>query len=128
MQLWFRRFQSHNYDLKDSFCFWLQHKCIFSIMFSHVQRNSSVVHAFDHIYPGTEASSNVVMLYGAIGSNEFIAAHNLIVDIAKQGKAKYVFRHFSPVCREIYLWFINFLVITQFESFKIQSSFSQGIF
>ena len=60
--------------------------------------SSSIVHAFDHIYPESEDNLNVVVLYGSVGSSEFLAAHNKMVDLAKQGKAKYVFRHHVTVC------------------------------
>lgn len=56
-------------------------------------RNATIVHAFDHVYPGSEDNTNVVILYGAVGSNEFLEAHKQMVDVAKQRKAKYIFRH-----------------------------------
>eukprot|EP00795_Rhopilema_esculentum_P016307 gene16307-7694_t len=57
--------------------------------------SKTTVHTFDHVYPGTDDNSVVVVvLYGAVGSSAFLQAHNSMKGLANSGKAKYIFRHY----------------------------------
>ena len=55
------------------------------------------MHTFDHVYPGTDDNSVVVVLYAAVGSSAFLQAHNSMKGLARSGKAKYIFRHYLKV-------------------------------
>ncbi|KAK7477135.1 hypothetical protein BaRGS_00031621 [Batillaria attramentaria] len=55
---------------------------------------NSPVLKFDHVYPGAVSSSPVVILYGQLGTPEFLAFHQILAEKAAQREIQYVLRHF----------------------------------
>lgn len=55
---------------------------------------NSDLYSFDHIYPGTESNSHVVILYGEVGSKSFNEFHKYLKTEVEKGVVKYVVRHF----------------------------------
>lgn len=55
---------------------------------------NSDLYSFDHIYPGTETNTQVVVLYGEAGSKAFNEFHNFLKTETQKGVIKYVTRHF----------------------------------
>lgn len=51
----------------------------------------------DHLYPGSENRSVVVILYGEIGTPEFSQFHKVLKNQAVEGKIGYVLRHYVKV-------------------------------
>lgn len=52
------------------------------------------IYSFDHVYPGSENHSLVVVLYGQLGSADFQAFHEQLKGAATAGSVKYVARHY----------------------------------
>eukprot|EP01114_Cavostelium_apophysatum_P013828 TRINITY_DN3442_c0_g1_i2.p1 TRINITY_DN3442_c0_g1~~TRINITY_DN3442_c0_g1_i2.p1 ORF type:complete len:866 (+),score=183.48 TRINITY_DN3442_c0_g1_i2:101-2698(+) len=50
---------------------------------------------FDHIYPGTQGPTQVI-LFGSLGSSDFTELHQLLKERAASGDITYVFRHLVP--------------------------------
>lgn len=55
------------------------------------------IYSFDHIYPGSENNTITAILYGEIGSKDFIQFHEFLAKQAESGLVKYVSRHFLRV-------------------------------
>ncbi|CAN6458439.1 unnamed protein product [Victoria cruziana] len=51
---------------------------------------------FDHVYPESSVGSQIVILYGALGTLCFKDFHVALVEAAKKGKARYVVRPVLP--------------------------------
>ncbi|PAV88981.1 hypothetical protein WR25_14940 [Diploscapter pachys] len=59
----------------------------------------------DHVHPASKKSATTVLVYGEMGSPEWIELHKTAESLCKQGKIQYVFRHFtrSPIEERVYL-------------------------
>ena len=57
----------------------------------------TTTHIFDHVYPGSENNSQIVILYGLIGTESFLDAHKKVVELSANGNVKYIFRHYAKV-------------------------------
>lgn len=55
---------------------------------------NSELYSFDHIYPGTENSELVIVLFGEAGSREFNDFHRVLKKEVENGAIKYITRHF----------------------------------
>lgn len=51
----------------------------------------------DHRYPGSQQSSKNVVLYGEIGTPEFLAFHEKLKTLAESKKIGYTLRHYVMV-------------------------------
>lgn len=63
-------------------------------------RSLSLVYTFDHVYPGAEAKSPVVILYGQLGTQDMLNFHRVLVTKAQERDIQYVLRHFVQVCAQ----------------------------
>ena len=54
----------------------------------------AVTYDIDHIFPESDPDLPEVILYGEIGSSGFAAAHKQLAQLAKEGKVRYIVRHF----------------------------------
>jgi UDP-glucose:glycoprotein glucosyltransferase len=54
----------------------------------------AVTYDSDHIYPGTDSTAPLVILYGEVGSAALASAHTALAALAMEGKVTYVLRHF----------------------------------
>ena len=48
----------------------------------------------DHLYPHQDPLSEIVILYGEVGSKSFQRMHRKLAKMASEGRVKYIFRHF----------------------------------
>ena len=55
------------------------------------------MYKFDHVYPGSENSNVVAVLYGELGKPGFRDFHVALRNMALNGQATYVLRHFVKV-------------------------------
>ena len=60
--------------------------------------NQTQLYQFDHVFPGVvQGDVPQVILYVEIGSREFAAFHDTLVDLATHQKVKYILRHYVLV-------------------------------
>ena len=61
------------------------------------------IYSFDHVFPGTENNTLVVVLYGELGTKEYQAFHDILKKATENGKIKYVARHYIRVSQLIHV-------------------------
>ncbi|XP_065644022.1 UDP-glucose:glycoprotein glucosyltransferase 1 isoform X2 [Hydra vulgaris] len=59
--------------------------------------DNSLVHEFDHIYPGSEHNSHLIIVYGNFYTPDFKEAHQKIVSMLSSSNIKYILRHFYQI-------------------------------
>lgn len=59
---------------------------------------SSTLYSVDHVFTKSRSHETTVIIYGELGSETWLSLHLAAKKLAKNNKAKYVFRHWSKVC------------------------------
>lgn len=57
----------------------------------------------DHHHPSSKNKSNIVILYGELGTAEFASYHAVLKQYAQEGSIDYILRHFVKVICLIYI-------------------------
>uniref|UniRef100_A0A914ZER9 UDP-glucose:glycoprotein glucosyltransferase 1 n=3 Tax=Parascaris TaxID=6254 RepID=A0A914ZER9_PARUN len=61
---------------------------------------SSTLYSVDHVYMKSRSHETTVIIYGELGSKTWLSLHLAAKKLAKNKKAKYVFRHWSKEARD----------------------------
>uniref|UniRef100_F1KR85 UDP-glucose:glycoprotein glucosyltransferase 1 n=1 Tax=Ascaris suum TaxID=6253 RepID=F1KR85_ASCSU len=61
---------------------------------------SSTLYSVDHVFTKSRSHETTVIIYGELGSETWLSLHLAAKKLAKNNKAKYVFRHWSKEARD----------------------------
>lgn len=87
-------------------------RCLFAQLLLFRFRPAPELFSLDHIYDHGKAASDItIIVYGEVGSPEWLELHKKAVELAEAGKAQYVLRHYMAV-RTLPLFSRSFLCVS----------------
>ena len=74
-----------------------------SALDSSFNSETTAIYEFDHIHPRSVEGAPTAVLYTELGREGFSSLHTTMVTLAKEGRIRYVLRHYQSVSVEQFL-------------------------